>query len=115
MRLTIWPCIAACIATSMPASAQVSLTTAQGQELKLQCKTVFRPVPKVDWDDFCSCIAANIESKFTRDQYVAWTNALAARSPPPNLPVARQMWQGCIEATTPLEPGTQLRLPAKPR
>lgn len=94
--------------------AAVKLDGPAEAELKLLCKTRLKPVRGVDWDDFCSCVTGTIENDFTRPQYLAWRNALANRSPIPDDAAVRKMWSGCVVATTPLQPGTEIIIPALP-
>jgi len=106
--------ILVCLSASIPAAAQVKLSQEQGAELTLLCKTRMQPVPKVDWNDFCSCLAGMTELKLSRPQYVSLRAGLMGSTPVPITPPLRALLNECIEATAPLQPGTEVIIPKLP-
>lgn len=114
MRLLFAALVTLLVIIPGPMFAQVALDKVAEANLKLLCKTRLKPSATVDWDDFCSCMTGTIENDFSRAQYVTWRNALAGMAPYPGDPIYRKMWSSCIEASTPLQRGTEIRLPNLP-
>lgn len=103
-----------CLVVSAPAAAQVKLSEAQSAELALLCKTRLQPVAKVDWNDFCSCLAGMTEIKLSRPEYLGLRTAMSGGTAIPMTPPLRAVLNDCVEATTPLKPGTEIIMPRQP-
>ncbi len=99
---------------TIPASAQLKLSGQQKAELELLCKTHLKPIPDLEWKDFCGCVAESM-SELKESDYVTWKDAVSRRIQIPENPRINQMHRTCIAAVRPLPPGTTVIIPGTNR